>query len=91
MEKRYYTVATLEAELQEFEQRFGLPSAAVRAAYEAEVLPDGMTEHDRLVWADLFREFCRMRGATGPAVLQPTGAQTRVPSAGSSPRCPYGC
>lgn len=72
MEKRYYTAETLEAELREFEQRFGLSSADFYELYVHNDPPASVPGHDRFVWTDLYREVCRMRGRlTDRAALQP--------------------
>jgi hypothetical protein len=57
----YYNVDTLEAELRDFEQRFGLTSQAFYEAYQAGIALGDASGHDRFIWADIFREVRRMR------------------------------
>lgn len=73
MEKRYYTAEMLEADLAVFEQRYGMPS---QDFYRAHTHQNGRSADvpafDRVVWADLYRALCRLRGAN-PVALQPAG------------------
>lgn len=71
MEKRYYTAATLEAELLAFEGRFGLSTEHFYAAKMQDQPVDGIDPFDSFVWAQTYRAACRMRSAT--AELQPAG------------------
>jgi hypothetical protein len=74
MEKRYYTAETLEAELRRYEQRFGLDSAAFFAAHTRGEAPEEIDPFDRTVWAQFYRQACRLRGRNAAtAQLQPAG------------------
>ena len=60
VEQRYYTAETLEAELRGFEAQFGMSSAAFYALHERNVAPEDISGFDRFVWADTYRETCRL-------------------------------
>jgi hypothetical protein len=73
MEKRYYSIESLEGELREFEERYGLRSDDFYRAYLDGTEPSHVETFDRVVWADLYRTLCRLRGASSRAALQPAG------------------
>lgn len=71
MELAYYTAETLEEELGEFERQYGIAKERFFAAYERDEIPEGVDDHDAFVWADLYREFCRLRGLSTARALLP--------------------
>jgi hypothetical protein len=62
MEKRYYTAETLRGELDSFEAKFGCSSDAFYRAYRRD--DSEVPGFEAVVWADTFREFLRLTGAT---------------------------
>lgn len=70
VEKRYYTVDSLDAEVRAFEERYGMASEAVVIACAADRVPPGVSYFDAAVWVDAYEEAARLRGATrAPAQL----------------------
>lgn len=62
MDKRYYTAASLRAVLREYEQRYGVPTANLVAAYRMGTLPDGVSSFDAFEWAATSAELGRLCG-----------------------------
>jgi hypothetical protein len=62
MEKRYYTPETLRGELDRFEAEFGCSSAAFYRAYRRD--DSDVPWFEAAVWADTYREFCRLAEAS---------------------------
>lgn len=76
MKKRYYNAASLERDLRAFEECYGLTSDAFYRAHEKCKAPTRVSMFDRVVWADLYREYRRLRErepASRRAALQPAG------------------
>lgn len=72
MDKRYYTADTLEAELREFEQRFGVRSDEFYVAAMRDEAPESVDPFDRFLWLQTYRDACRLRGGdAATAALQP--------------------
>lgn len=61
MKKRYYNASTLEAELHEYEAQYGISTETLLAAYDADVLLEGMSGFDMFSWAATSRTLDRMR------------------------------
>ena len=64
MEKRYYSAASLEEAVREFERGYGLSSDDFYRAYLARDA-DRVAPRHRLVWANFRRNSKRMKGASG--------------------------
>ena len=74
MDKIYYTAEMLETDLGAYEERYGRSSADFYREYSEGSDLVGVLPFDRVVWADLYRALCRVRGAVIPqAELQPAG------------------
>jgi hypothetical protein len=63
MERRYYSVRTLTAELAAFERQFQMSSAAFLDEYEQDRLPEDMSRFDAFSWATTYRELLRLGGS----------------------------
>ncbi len=61
MKQRYYSIASLEAEIREYEERFALSTSELYAANKADALPDGITPFDATVWIAKYFEAKRLR------------------------------
>jgi hypothetical protein len=61
MEKRYYSIESLERELSDYEARFGIMTTDLICAYRAGERPEGVPSFDAMVWADAFAEVERLR------------------------------
>lgn len=66
MDKRYYSVASLEQEVQAYERRYGMPSQRFYDAYRQDELPPGLPRFEAFCWADTWTELSRLR-ACAPA------------------------
>lgn len=67
VERSYYTAADLRQELEDFERRYGMSSADFYDAYARRSVPASVVSFDRVVWADTYREACRMSIRPVPA------------------------
>lgn len=63
MEKRYYSLTSLEQEVAGYERRFGLPSERFYDAYRADRLPPSIPRFEAFCWADTLAELARLRAA----------------------------
>lgn len=63
MEIRHYTVAMLERELRDLEERYGMSSEAFFEIYRVFEVPSNMPGREGFRWADTYSELCRLRGA----------------------------
>jgi hypothetical protein len=66
VEKRYYSSESLEREVREFEERYGLRSEEFVAGRQAGTLPPGLSGFDAFTWAAVYEESCRLRTAARP-------------------------
>lgn len=66
MEISRYTAESLEGELREYEDRYGMASSDFFAAYRASGVPERVPYFESFVWADTYEELCRLRAATEP-------------------------
>jgi hypothetical protein len=66
MKLTYYTADTLEHELHELEERYGMASQEFFEVYCASDVPPGIPGPDGFRWADTFTELCRLRATVEP-------------------------
>jgi hypothetical protein len=66
MEKRYYTVDSLEARLRAYEARYGVSTERLLAAYRAGSHPEGVPGFDAFEWAATSAEMARLCGHRQP-------------------------
>lgn len=80
MKKSFYSVESLEAQIGEFERRYGVASEDFYSDYLADRVPDSVARFDQSVWADAYEELGRLTGSTEeggssrprhPSALQP--------------------
>lgn len=81
MEKRYYTVETLEAELRSYEERYGMPS---RDFYEKYVScpVEGVSGFESSVWAAAYEDVLRLRRRKKPSSKRRRGHRAALRPAG---------
>lgn len=63
MEIRRYSIESLEGDLREFEDRFGMSSERFFDAYRTDEVPASIPGFQGFIWADKYQETCRLRGA----------------------------
>jgi hypothetical protein len=71
MEKRYYSIESLEGELREFEDRFGMSSDRFFETYRTDEVPAEVPGFEGFVWADTYQELCRLQGRVPSRPAQP--------------------
>lgn len=65
MDRRYYSLTSLEQELQAYERRFGMDTRQFFDVYRADQLPADMPRFEAFCWADTWTELERLRVSEG--------------------------
>jgi hypothetical protein len=71
VEKRYYSIESLELALRGFEERFGMSSDRFFEIYQSDEVPAEIPGFEGFVWADTYQELCRLRGRVESRSAQP--------------------
>jgi hypothetical protein len=72
---------SLQGKLREFECRYGMLSAEFYDRYLYGGVPGSVNSFDRVVWADAYREACRLVLAATALTVEPSSRGTGGPSA----------